>query len=94
MKADGSFCYPYVSKAAEAWFGLDREQLKLDATPLLNMIHPDDYDWVFAESMEAAERESRWCAEFRMCLPNGDLIWLEARDQARRLEDGSILWTG
>lgn len=94
MKPDGSFCYPYVSKAAETWFGLDRDKLKLDASPLLNMIHPDDYDWVLAESMEAAESESLWCAEFRMCLPDGGVIWLEARDQARRLEDGGILWTG
>jgi diguanylate cyclase (GGDEF)-like protein/PAS domain S-box-containing protein len=94
MKADGSFCYPYASKAAETWLGQNREQLKLDGSPLLNMIHPDDYDWVLAESMEAAESGALWCAEFRMCLPNGDVIWLEARDQARRLEDGGILWIG
>ena len=94
MDVRGALRFVYVSKNAENWFAVDREALKVDGTPLMALIHPDHYDWVLAESIAAAETESLWCAEFRMLLPDGSLMWLEARDRPRRLEDGGTLWTG
>ena len=94
MDVDGVMRFAYVSKIVEDWFGVDRQALKLDGAPLLALIHPDDYGWVLAESFEAAESESLWCAEFRMRLPGGETLWLEARDRPKCLDNGGVLWTG
>lgn len=94
MKTDGQFVYSYVSESVQDMFGVSRAEVEADASVLLNMIHPDDYDWVVKESMEYGLALKQWHAFFRMVLRDGQVIWIEARDTPRLLDGGSILWTG
>lgn len=94
MDVNGQFSYPYASSAIADMFGVTAEQVKDDASALLDKIHPDDIDEVMATSLQAAEHEGIWHSQFRMIVDDGQIIWIEAYDQAQKLEDGSVLWTG
>lgn len=94
MRPDGHFDYPYVGGAVAQWFGVDREALKADASPLLDCIHPEDREWVMQSTMESVDRAEPWSLEFRMQCRSGDVMWVQAYDTSRRLEDGTIIWTG
>lgn len=94
LRPDGHFVYPYVGEVVERWFGVDREALKTDATPLLDCIHPEDREWVMRSTMESAEQAEPWSMEFRMQCHGGRVMWLSAYDTVRRLGDGTVVWTG
>ena len=88
------FVYRYASEGVSEMFGVSKQAVEADAQLLLNMIHPDDYPRVLAESAECTASMTPWHSEFRMSLPDGRVIWLEARDQPRRLANGHLIWTG
>ncbi len=94
MSPDQVFRYTYTGGALEAMFGVSEQAVLADAGVLLGMIHPDDYDEVIGSSLVSAENLQPWHAEFRMCLPDGRSIWVEAKDQPHKLEDGTIVWNG
>ena len=71
LTPDGKFQYTYTSSRLEALFGVTQQQVAEDASVLLKMIHPDDYQRVINESIQSAETASAWHSEFRMILKNG-----------------------
>jgi diguanylate cyclase (GGDEF)-like protein/PAS domain S-box-containing protein len=94
LSPDGKFHYSYTSPRVEKLFGVTQQQVADDASLLLKMIHPDDYQRVINESIESAETASAWHSEFRMILKNGRTIWIEAYDTPIWQADGTIVWTG
>lgn len=94
LTPDGKFQYTYTSSRLEALFGVTQQQVAEDASILLKMIHPEDYQRVINESIQSAETASAWHSEFRMILKNGHTIWVEAYDTPFREADGTIVWTG
>ncbi len=94
MDSKGTFSYPFVGPGVESMFMVKGEQVLKNASVLLDMIHPDDWQRVLRESLEAAERLVPWHSEFRMILPDGRVIWIEASDTPHRSADGVILWNG
>lgn len=75
-------------------FGLSPAQVTGDAASLMGLIHPDDQARVMQSSLEAAAAMRDWHAEFRLCHPDGRLIWVEARDQPIGQEGEAVLCTG
>jgi diguanylate cyclase (GGDEF)-like protein/PAS domain S-box-containing protein len=94
LENDREFRYTYVGAGCEKMFGVRRVDVLADAARLLDLIHPEDREWVMQTSLEAARKLAEWTAEFRMQLPNGREIWVEAFDQSVRQPDGSILCNG
>ncbi|WP_417657553.1 diguanylate cyclase domain-containing protein [Pseudidiomarina aestuarii] len=91
---DGHFSLPYISPLIVEWFGIPTTTLEQDAESLLALIHEDDFDEVIASSVHSALNNTDWNREFRMVKPSGEIIWLEAYDHGRTLDDGSLEWTG
>ena len=58
LSPDGQFHYSYTSPRVENLFGVTQQQVAEDASLLLKMIHPDDYQRVINESIESAETAS------------------------------------
>ncbi len=75
-------------------FGLSRDAVLKDASVLLDRIHPDDQQRVFAGSLETAITLKPWHCEFRMLKPDGEIAWLSAHDLPQRLKDETVIWTG
>lgn len=91
---NGHWDYTHVGRRVTDMFGLSPDAVLKDASVLLDRIHPDDQQRVFAESLETATTLKPWHCEFRMLKPDGDITWLSAHDLPQRLKDGTVIWTG
>ena len=94
LDPNGNWTFPYASEGLVKLFGLTLEKVAADAEALLGRIHPDDYDRLMRETLQSASQLAPRVGRFRMIHPDGRLLWIEARDTAQQLPDGSILWTG
>lgn len=92
-RPDGSLHFPYVSPGVSV-FGLDRERLAEDGTPLFALGHPDDTRQTREKIERSAVELSPWRSQFRMRLADGGERWYEGRSVPERLADGSTVWHG
>lgn len=94
MRPDGSVHFPYVSNGIHRLFGVGPEQLQ-ESVVLEQFILDEDLPGLL-ESMDASRRElTAWRHEFRVrSLSSGEVLWVEARSNPVREEDGSTVWHG
>lgn len=85
---------PFASHHIEELFGLTPEQVKDDATELLNRIDPRDYERFIESGQQSAEQLSPWQCEFRVRYDNHSVRWLFGNSSPELEPDGSVLWTG
>jgi PAS domain S-box-containing protein len=93
MSPDGTLKYLFTSEGVRM-FGLTPGEVAENPQKLLGQIHPDDYEQVIESSIRSAEKMRPWHMQFRMNLPDGRTIWVEANDTPDKLPDGTIIWTG
>ncbi len=91
---DGKTTMPYVSEHIEAIYELTPEQVRDDASPIRERIHPDDAARVCESVVRAAETMSRWCATYRVRLPKRGERVLFAQAMPERQDDGTIAFYG
>lgn len=94
QRPDGTVCMPYVSPNIWDLYGLRPEDVKDDATPLLNRNHPDDADKVAESIAESARTMTTWHQEFRIVHPTRGEIWIETSTNPQPHPDGGIIWRG
>ena len=72
-----SYCFTYVSKAAEKILGYPVEQWLDDSTFWAEHIHPEDRDWTldYCVTNTAALRDHEF--EYRMIAADGREVWLK-----------------
>lgn len=91
---DGHSCFPYSSPGIKAIYDVTPEEVREDATPVFERLHPDDYDDVSALIQESARTQQLFHSEFRVILPGQGVRWRLCDAQPQLLEDGSTLWHG
>lgn len=91
---DGRTCFPFATDAIQQIYEVTAEQVREDAAPVFNILHPDDYDGVVASIQESAQTLDTWRYEFRVVLPKQGLGWRLGESKPEKLSDGSILWHG
>ncbi len=91
---DGRTCFPFATDAIQHIYEVTAEQVREDASPVFNILHPDDYDGVVASIQESAQTLNTWRYEFRVVLPKQGLGWRLGESKPEKLSDGSILWHG
>lgn len=84
----------YTNRAVEWIYELTPDELKARPSMLLRLLHPDDYDRIWAALFESHATGKPWHEQYRVVLPRKGLCWREARATVRRLEDGSTIWHG
>ena len=94
LAPDGSSCLPYCSEGIRDIYQLTPEQVKLDASPMLSLIHPDDAQLMYDSIIASAQQLSLWKLDYRIQRPDGDVIWVSGRSVPERQADGSVLWYG
>jgi PAS domain S-box-containing protein len=94
LRADSSTCMPYASPAFTTLFGLVPEEVRDDATPLFERLHPEDLPHIWDTIVESAQTATPWRAETRVLHPERGEIWVEGQAVPRREPEGSILWYG
>jgi PAS domain S-box-containing protein len=94
LRPDGSSCLPYVSPTVEALFGLRPEELRDDAAPIWNLVHPDDLPGLLESIAASARQLAPWNAEFRVRRVGRPEIWIAGVSEPAREPDGGTLWHG
>lgn len=91
---DGRSCFPYSSEGIEAVYGVRPEEVAIDATPVLQYLHPEDQPRVAAVIEKSAETLSQWRDQYRVNHPSGATLWVEGQATPELLADGSVIWHG
>ncbi len=91
---DGRACFPFASEHIKDIFEVSPEEVKEDASKVMERLHPDDHDRVVQSLMICKESLDKWEAEYRVILPQKGKRWVRGVAQPERLEDGSILCHG
>ncbi len=94
MRPDGSSHFPYSSPGIKAIFGVNPEDVLSDATAVFKALHPEDLERVSNSIRFSAQTLNLWSEIFRVNLPMGKTIWVEAKSTPQKQDDGSIIWHG
>jgi len=94
LTPDKAISIPFSSIHIEEFFGLTPEQVKEDATELLNRIDPRDYERFVDAGRLSAQQMTSWQCEFRVKSADNRVRWLFGNSSPELEPDGSILWTG
>ncbi|MEB3360278.1 MAG: GAF domain-containing protein [Synechococcales bacterium] len=91
---DGHCCFPYTSEAIRQIYEVTPDQVCRDAQIVLERLHPDDREAVTARIQKSFRTLKLWHDEYRVCLPERGMRWLEGHAVPEKLVDGSVLWHG
>lgn len=94
LHPSGQSCFPYASEAIRHIYEVTPEQVKTNAQPVLDRLHSDDRDRVVEGILKSFNTLEIWQDEYRVCLPERGLRWLEGHAMPEKLADGSVLWHG
>ncbi|MBV2134131.1 diguanylate cyclase [Pseudomonas sp. MAP12] len=92
--SDGRSCFPYASAGIREVYEVEPEQVRSDATAVLERIHPQDRERIISSIQQSAHELTRWQEDYRVLLPQRGLRWLRGDSMPERLADGSVLWHG
>jgi len=94
LKPDGSSSCPYASDMIEDIYRVTPEDVREDASKVLEMSHPDDIDRVNESIQLSAQTLEPWRLEYRVRFPDGVDRWLLGDAIPEATSDGSVLWHG
>ena len=85
----------YMSPACEELLGYTWEERLSQPDLWVRTLHPDDRDWVVAESDRTNQTGEPFICEYRLIAKDGRTVWV--RDEAHLVEDeggGPKMWQG
>jgi PAS domain S-box-containing protein len=83
--------FTFVSDQILELVGIRSQELLADAEAFYDLVHPGDYEELLAASTKAVVTRGRFCHEFRMVKPGGEVIWIRANSQQ---QGGDGVWIG
>lgn len=81
----------YVSPQIEPILGVTPGEWLSKADLWMEMLHPQDREWVLAQYREFVENGGPHLTEYRMVRPDGRIVWIRDRAQAVRDEQGHVV---
>jgi diguanylate cyclase (GGDEF)-like protein/PAS domain S-box-containing protein len=81
----------YVSPQIEDILGVTPDSYMQDAGMWLRMVHPDDREWVQAQSEAFLAGEGGDLDAYRMVRPDGRVVWVRDRAYAYRDDAGRVI---
>ncbi|NER18996.1 PAS domain-containing sensor histidine kinase [Spongiivirga citrea] len=87
-------CFPFASAGLISILDLTPDQIKQDATPVFERLHPDDEKTFYKVIKKSMETLESWDYDYRVVLPRQGLKWLRGHGRPEKLSDGSYLWNG
>jgi PAS domain S-box-containing protein len=94
LRPDGTAYFPYCSAWSRVYCGIEPEELREDASPILNLFHPDDVPGYLAAVEKAKNNRELFLHEWRFLMPDGRITWVRTISRPEFLDDGRILWSG
>ena len=90
----GNIFFTYANKTFKDTYHLKDEQLPIDSSKIFKFQHPDDKQRILESISESANKLRPWHEDYRLVLPNNEVVWRHGDAQPQKLSDGSILWHG
>jgi diguanylate cyclase (GGDEF)-like protein/PAS domain S-box-containing protein len=94
LRADGTWHFPFLSRAVEQIFDEPLTEVLADKSFAFEHVHQDDKDKVWQSILASAQGLGTWRQEFRVLLRDGSCSWVFGDAVPQRASDGSVLWTG
>ncbi|HBH38777.1 MAG TPA: GGDEF domain-containing protein [Curvibacter sp.] len=94
LDPDGRMSFPFSSAGIRTIYEVEPEQVRDDASLVLERIHPDDLQMMLDSVHTSARTLEPWRLEYRVILPEQGERWRLCNAQPERLPDGSTLWHG
>lgn len=91
---DGRSCVPYASEGIKDVYGVTPQEVREDASPIIDVIHKDDVEKVKTSINKSFHSLDRWELEYRVFLPKKGTRWLHGNARPEKLDDGSVIWHG
>lgn len=90
---DGHFTFPYASDAIWGLYRISPEQAKVDAQPIMMVIHPDDREGMVQSIYRSAQLMQPWLHEYRIITERGEERWLQGNAVPEKDTEG-VSWNG
>ncbi|MDX1932438.1 MAG: PAS domain-containing protein [Capsulimonadales bacterium] len=94
LDPDGRVSMPYAAPGIRDLYGLTPEDVREDASRLMELWHPGDRDLLISTIDESRRTMAPWQCEFRALVPTRGEIWVEGHSVPKREDDGSTIWYG
>ena len=94
LTPDGTSRMPYASDALCSIYGIQPEDVEVDAAAIFAAVHPLDRAEFITSIQRSADTLGVWKNQHRVLRPSGAVIWVEGHSTPERLPDGSTLWHG
>lgn len=91
---DGQSYFPYASEGLRDIYGVAPEDVREDSAPVFEAVHPEDLPRVTQTILESGQQLTPWHCEYRVCHPNGRVLWVIGHSTPQAEPDGSITWYG
>ncbi|MBN2484365.1 MAG: PAS domain S-box protein [Bacteroidales bacterium] len=91
---DGRSAFPYASPGMWNIYEVTPDDVRDDASPVFNRLHPDDLDYIVRTINDSAKNQTNYESEFRVILPGQGLRWRFCNAKPQLMPDGSTLWHG
>lgn len=89
---DGRSEIEFMSPGCQAIWELPPEDLTRDATPMWEMILPEDLPAMAASVQRSSDTLKPWNHRWRIKTPSGVVKWLEGFGRPIRADDGGTVW--
>ncbi len=94
LHPDGRCSFPYSSEGLREIYGLAPETVREDARAIEDAIHPEDLANFQQSILDSAKQLTPWRCEYRICHPDGRLLWAIGHGTPQKTPDGSTTWYG
>ena len=94
MSPDGKASFPYASPGSYDIWEVSPEEIRDDATPIIQLIHPDNLTEFQNSVMKSASELSPWEYEGLIVTPSGKEKWIHAASRPELEDNGNIVWQG
>jgi len=84
----------YISPRYEQLTGYSPAERLADPSLWVHMLHPDDHDWVLAESDRLSEAGLPFDLEYRVIAKDGRVVWLHDESVLVVDDEGRRVWQG
>lgn len=86
--------FPFASSGAERLLGIPAKWLMEKGSLILDIVHPDDLDYVVKSIKTAFYSNSRWSCEFRITNGKGETRWIAGDSNPYFESKGNYFWYG
>ncbi|MDO9152018.1 MAG: PAS domain S-box protein [Methylotenera sp.] len=94
LRTDGTTCFPYASEGIQDIYRISPQDVIDDASVVLSVLHPDDYQGVVDSIRKSAQDLTPWRHEYRVKFTDNTVRWLSGNAMPEKELDGCVIWHG